>query len=388
MKKKIRGLLFFGLIASLLLLSGCWDSKEVEDLAVSTLIAWDRVTVDGKDLWQISTRILDLTTETSGGKPYAHEILLKGTGITIQDAFNQLVMRLPAMNFIEHNVGIIIGERVAREELPNIMGADLRFPRSRISVDVFICEGEAFKILQTEPELSFTLSKEVRKIADKTAEESGASLKMTALDFSKQIIRKDRDAVLPQIKVYTQQEGEETAEQSVVIQGFGVIRDTKLVGWLGDEETLGYILSVGNPTSPEIPLPVEREDIIFSYFITSTKGRISSALVEGKPKFTIHVQTKGVVHEASTPILTEKDRPALEKDIEEKIIDLVCKAVAKAKEYDADIFGFNEHLHRYHPRDWEKIAPDWRKYFKDAEIEVEVEAEVKAFGASSTGFNF
>ncbi|MEM5817426.1 MAG: Ger(x)C family spore germination C-terminal domain-containing protein, partial [Desulfitobacterium hafniense] len=74
--------------------------------------------------------------------------------------------------------------------------------------------------------------------------------------------------------------------------------------------------------------------------------------------------------------------------IEEKIIDVVWKTVAKAKEYDADIFGFNEHLHRYHLKEWDTIAPEWRKHFRDAEIEVEVDAEIKAFGTSNTGFNF
>ncbi len=391
MKKKAHGLLVISLLASVLLMNGCWDSREVEDLAVSTLVAWDRVTVGGKDLWQISTRILDLRVpQGSGGKKdsSARELLLKGTGITIQDAFNNLVKRLPATDFVEHNVAIIIGERVAREELPNIMSADLRLPFSRISVDMFVCEGEAYKILQAEPELSSTLSKEVRKIADKTMEESGAALKMTALDFSKQLIRKDRDTVLPRIRIYSKQEGEESVETSVEIQGFGVIRDSELVGWLEDEEALGYVLSVGRPTNPEIPLAVTVGDVLFSFYMTNTKGQISSGLVEGKPKFTIHIKADGVVHEASVPMLNEEDRPVLEKAIEEKIIDVVWKTVAKARECDADIFGFNEHLHRYHLKEWKTIAPEWRSYFRDAEIEVEVDAEIKAFGTSNTGFDF
>ncbi|TWH56832.1 spore germination protein KC [Desulfitobacterium sp. LBE] len=391
MKKKVHGLLFISLFVSALLMSGCWDSKEVEDLAVSTLVAWDRVTVDGKDLWQISTRIMDLrVSQGSGGEgdSSAQELLLKGTGMTIQEAFNNLVKRLPASDFVEHNVAIIIGEKVAREELANIMSANLRLPFSRISVNMFVCEGEAYKVLQTRPELSSTLSKEVRKIADKTMEESGAAFKVTSLDFSKQLIRKDRDTVLPHIKIYSKQEGEETEEHAVEIQGFGVIRDSELVGWLGSEETLGYVLSVGNPRNLEIPLAVTVGDVLFSYYMTNAKGRISSELVEGKPKFSIHIKTDGVVHEASVPMLNEEDRPLLEKAIEEKIMDVVWKTVAKAREYDADIFGFNEHLHRYHLKEWETIAPEWRKHFRDAEIEVEVDAEIKAFGTSNTGFDF
>lgn len=391
MKKKVHGLLFISLLVSALLMSGCWDSKEVEDLAVSTLVAWDRVTVDGQDLWQISTHILDLrVSQGSVGKEdsRAQEILLKGRGMTIQEAFNNLIKRLPATDFLEHNVAIIIGERVAREELAGIMSANLRLPFSRISVAMFVCEGEAYEILQTQPQVSSTLSKEVRKIAEKTMEKSGAAFKMTSLEFSKQLIREDRDTVLPHIKIYAREPGEETVEYTVEIQGFGVIRDSKLVGWLGKEEALGYVLSVGNPRNPQIPLAVTVGDVLFSYYMTNAKGRISSELVEGKPKFSIHIKTDGVVHEASVPMLNEEDRPVLEKAIEEKIMDVVWKTVAKAREYDADIFGFNEHLHRYHLKEWETIAPEWRRYFRDADIEVEAEAAIKAFGTSSTGFDF
>ncbi|EHL05642.1 germination protein, Ger(x)C family [Desulfitobacterium hafniense DP7] len=391
MKKKVHGVLLSVFCASVLLMSGCWDSKEVEDLAVSTLVAWDRVTVDGKDLWQISTRILDLRVQQGnvGEKGAgAEEILLKGRGATIQEAFNNLVKRLPATDFLEHNVAILVGERVAREELANIMSADLRLPFSRISVDMFVCEGEAYQILQTQPQVSSTLSKEVRKIADTTMEESGAAFNVTALDFSKQLIRKDRDTVLPHIKIYSRQEGEETVEYSVEVEGFGLIRDSKLVGWLEDEEALGYVLSVGNLTNPEIPLAVTEKGVLFSYYMTNVKGRISSRLVEGKPKFSIQLKIDGVVHEASIPMLNEKEQPGLEKAIEKKIMDVVWQTVAKAREYDADIFGFNEYLHRYHLKEWETIAPEWRKHFRDAEIEVEVDAEIKAFGTSNTGFDF
>lgn len=391
MKKKVRGLFMISLMAGILLISGCWDSREVEDLAVSTLVAWDRVTVDEQDLWQISTRILDLRAHMGSagkGRFDAQELLLKGRGVTIQEAFNDLVKRLPATDFVEHNVGIIVGERVAREELPNIMSTDLRLPFSRISVNMFVCEGEAFEMLQTEPQVSSTLSKEIRKIAEKSIERSGAAFKMTALDFSKQLIRKDRDTVLPHIKIYTRQEGEETVESTVEIQGFGVIRGAQLVGWLEDEEALGYVLSVGNPTNPEIPLAVRAGDVLFSYYITNTQGKISSRLVEGKPKYSIRIKTDGVVHEASVPMLNEKDRPLLEKAIEERIMAIIWKTVTRAKEYDADIFGFNEHLHRYRLKEWEAIAPEWRRYFQEAEIEVEVEASIKAFGTSNTGFDF
>lgn len=390
MKKTIGLLIYFVFLMGLLMLSGCWDSKEVEDLAVSTLIGWDRVNINGEDLWQVSTTIYKLAKQSGNEdkKSSSQEILVKGTGITVQDAFNELVKRLPAKTFIEQNIAIVMGERVAREELPNILSTNLRYPKSRIRMDILVCQGEAFEILQAKPELSQTLSKEVQKISDKTAESSGSSLKTTVLDFSKQMIRKDRDTVLPLITIYKKKAGEETAETAVSIEGFGIIRDSKLVGWLKGDEALGYILSVGNPEKPEIPVAVSHNDVNFSYFTTKVKGKVSSEVVNGKPKFSIRIKTDGIVHEASVPVLTPEDRSALEKAVEKRIIEVVWQSINKSREYNADIFGFNENLHRYHPRAWEKIAPNWRKHFQDAEIEVEVEANITTFGTSDEGFEF
>lgn len=391
MTKMIRLVLYVIFLVGTLMISGCWDSKEVEDLAVTTLIAWDRVTVNGEDLWQISTRIMDLTGITGSegkGNATTQEILVKGTGATVQDAFTELEKRLPAKTFYQHNVASIVGERVAREELTYMLNSTLWFQQSRIRVDIFVCQGEAFKILQTKPELSSTLSKEVRKISDKTTEKTGSSLKVTVLEFSKEMIRKDRDSVLPVIKIYKKKEGEETAESSIEIGGFGVIRDSKLVGWLNGDEALGYILSVGNPRKPEIPLDVKYKDIQLSYYMNNTKGKISSELVNGKPKFSIRIKTEGAVHEASVPMLNPEEQPAIEKAIEERLLEVVWQAVNKAREYDADIFGFNENLHRYHLRNWEKIEPNWRKRFQEAEIEVEAEAKITGFGTTNQGFDF
>lgn len=391
MKKKIRKFIGIGFLISLLMITGCWDSKEIENLAVTTLIAWDRVIMDGEELWQISTRILDMTQHQSGeggGATSARELLLVGRGVTTQDAFNELLRRLPASHFLEHNVAFIIGERVAKEELSYIMNSALRFQRSRIRVDVFIVQGEAYQILQAEPELSSTLSKEVRKVADRTAEQSGVSLKVKLLDFSKQLIRTDRDAVLPLISIYSKKEGEVTPEKSVKIEGFGVIRESKLVGWLEGEDAKAYILSVGNPQNPEIPLALKYEDMQISYFITNAKGKVSAELVGGKPKYTISVKTEGIIYEAGTPALNSEERRPLEKAIEERIMEMVWQCVNKAREYDADIFGFNEHLHRYHLRDWQTIEPNWRRTFQEAEVEVKVDATIRSFGTSNKGFNF
>jgi spore germination protein KC len=388
MKKIFRSSIYCVLILALLMVSGCWDSKEVENLAITTLVAWDRITENGVDQWQITTRILNMAGNQGGGeggqKPGASEILIKGKGLTAQEAFLDITKRLPSRIFYQHSAAMIIGERAAKEDLPNILSNVMRFPGTRYRNFILVSRGEAFRSLQAQPELVSLLSKEVRMLANRTAEQEGASERVTILDFARRTLREDRDTILPEIQIYLAEEGEKTASPTVLLEGLGVIRKTKLVGWLNPEESLGYLLVTGKSQDSEIPISTTYGgNILVSYFLTGHKSEIESELIEGKPRFIIKIKADGVVHEINAPVLGIEEIPLLEEAASKRIQEIVWKTISKSKEYDADFLGLNENLHRYHLSDWKEIESHWRDFFQDADIEVEVEAKVRNFGAST-----
>lgn len=49
-------------------------------------------------------------------------------------------------------------------------------------------------------------------------------------------------------------------------------------------------------------------------------------------------------------------------------------AVDKSKEYDADFLGFSEKLHRTNLVTWEKLGQGWRDSFREADVEIVVDA--------------
>lgn len=387
MKKVYRSIAYSFLLLVLPLISGCWDSKEVEDLAITTLIAWDRITENDVDQWQVSARILDMSGkkdgEQSGQKGSASEILIKGTGLTVQEAFNDFTKRLPAMIFYQHNSALLIGERAAREDLSIIAENFTRFPGSRPRTSLLVTEGEAYQALQAKPELASTLSKEIKKLTEKTAQQIGISYGVTLIEFTKWIMRPDRDTVLSKIILNEKKEGEETVPESIILEGLGVTRKNKLVGWLNQEETLGYLLIAHKTSNSLIPISAMKDKTIFSYYLTGFNSSIKSKLVEGKPTFTIKIKAEGAIHENNGLSLDPEDLPALEEAVGKRLQEIALKTIAKAKEYDSDFLGLNVKLHRYHPSAWQEIASDWRERFQEADIEVEVEARIRNTGTTS-----
>ena len=381
MKRILRRIIYSLIIISLFLISGCWDSKEVESLAITTLITWDLVNENGIDRWQVGTRILRVPGKKDGGKSEAEETLVKGTGITIQEAFQDLAKRLPSNIFYQHTQALIVGERVAQEELDHLITQIIRYPGNRLRNHILISRGEAFQAIKAQPELLSLLSREVRLLSENSAEYTGTSERITFKDFTMRILKEDQDSLLPEIKIYKAQEDEEISSPSVVIEGFGVFRKSKLVGWLNPNESLGYLLLTKNNKQCEIPITVNyQENIIFSYYLISHSSQITSELIDGVPKFTIKVNTKGMIHETTGPILKPEELEKLELAAAKRIEEIVWETVNKSFDYQSDFLRLNENLHRWHLSDWREIEDDWRERFQDAEIEIRVEANVQNFG--------
>jgi hypothetical protein len=50
------------------------------------------------------------------------------------------------------------------------------------------------------------------------------------------------------------------------------------------------------------------------------------------------------------------------------------------REFAVDIFGLREHVTKFKPGIWERIGGNWEEAFKDAVINVNVDAKVRRIG--------
>ncbi|MBC7106679.1 MAG: Ger(x)C family spore germination protein, partial [Firmicutes bacterium] len=114
------------LLAALVLPAGCWDQREVEQLAIVVATAVDR-TRDGKLQVHVQVVIPRALTGGMGGmgggggtrvRPYRH---YAATGATVFEAMRQLTMEAPRRLFYAHNQVILIDEGVAREGLREVL---------------------------------------------------------------------------------------------------------------------------------------------------------------------------------------------------------------------------------------------------------------------------
>lgn len=89
--------------------------------------------------------------------------------------------------------------------------------------------------------------------------------------------------------------------------------------------------------------------------------------------------TQTVYTDLSTPDQFKK----LEQWQAEVIKAEIEAALAKARAYKADIFGFGRLLFGRDNRSWQRLAPDWERYFVEAPVEIKVKTAVEELGLST-----
>ncbi|KLU58626.1 spore germination protein A3 precursor [Peptococcaceae bacterium CEB3] len=382
-----RGQRYLGLLLSLLLLlsaGGCWSSKDVEELGIVTLVGYDRIMQNGQEMWQESIRILSGLAPAQGGKPQglSSETLFKGTGLTLQQAGMNVNLRTSRLPFYGDIVGAIIGERAAEENLRDIVDLLLRHPQARPRTYILVCQGEAFKLMQSEPEMAKTLSKELGEMVEQRVCRLGVSFPVTLAQFAEWLLSPDRDALASEVQpVYPKENTPKTVSRSLLVSGLAVFRGPKLIGFLDKEDALGTQLIVHTINRAQIAIPLSENGRYFTYQVMSGRHKVIPLLQDGQVSYRVEIDVKGAVFDSAGQELSVQSVKNIEALAADKIRGIALQAVQKAKDFHADYLGFSQELHRTDPAEWEKIQPHWRENFVEAPVDVEVKAEVLTGGS-------
>jgi spore germination protein KC len=124
------------------------------------------------------------------------------------------------------------------------------------------------------------------------------------------------------------------------------------------------------------------ENSIVSMETIRADGKIVPELQNKKVIIKINIFEEGNIGEQTGPENLSK-LPAvaeLEKKKTNLIRSEVMAAIQKAKELDADVFGFGDAVHQKYPKEWESMEDKWDKIFPEIQVEVNVKAKLRLMG--------
>ncbi|MBO9597683.1 MAG: Ger(x)C family spore germination protein [Cohnella sp.] len=372
-----------------LVLSGCWDRDELNNLAIVLAVGVDYV--DG--MYEVSIQTIDpsQTSKSPRGNRSA-AILYSERGPTIVEAARKMTTKRSRLNYTGHIRLYLISESVARRGVTEALEVGFRLPSIRPDYYIAIARGRTAKEVlslvtpfEQIPAMDFVKSIIISEAiwAPTTA--------VKALDMEQILLSDSRQPVLTGITVIGDFHKGQTAgnvrqpksHAEYQYTGLGVIKNDKLVGWMNesDSKSYAYVHNLVKSTiaSTECPNSSKR----FAVEITRTRTSLKPLVRNGEPAMKLAMQVEAKLAEANCGIdLTDEASIAkLEDLMREKMRSVMSDGIRHVQQrYGADIFGFGEAFYRKYPKQWRAWHKDWESHFRELPIELDVRYRIHRLG--------
>jgi spore germination protein KC len=404
-KLVLAGLLLAVLASSL---TGCWNRRELEEIAFVTAVAVDQAVEAGKI--QLTVHIAKPFALAQVGASSAVDEKSTwteaSTGYTSFDAIRNFLSKTPRRLFWAHNRVIILGEDFARSGIASYLDFYTRDSERRLNATLFVVKGErGADMMNAQYGLETYADRGCFGILA-AAEEGLSTVVRTDLnEFQQMLATPGWEPTVARLElVPLTDDGLETARATNRINlkrdeitltvrnsGAAVFKDAHLVGWLDGPETRGLNWVLGDVRSGIIvvPSPIPTAEY-FGLEIISSSRKITPQIVNGRPAIKLEVHcnadlgdVKGFVNIPVEPNLWRE----LEKRLAEAVRLEIRAALAKAqKEFNSDIFGFGAAFYRNLPAIWRQWESRWDEYFPHLPVDIEVKARLLLPGLTQRGF--
>lgn len=371
-----------------LLLTGCWDSVELNRRAIVSGVAIDRGPTE-EEKFTLSFQVIvseEISGQTTRGtSPVA---VYTGKGRTMFEALAHTSRETARFLSLGHVRVLVISEKFAREGIKDILDVLERESDTRLTSLIFIAKGqEAKDLMTTMTVFSKIPANDLVEKLDTTAKQFGYNYRMEVDDVIRGIQIRGGGPLIN--GVYTA--GDREAAQSndnlksispkaiLRVSGLAAFKDDKLKGWLQGDEALGAAL-LHNKIKEYPSLIKDREGkyIAFNVYQSQIELKVNAADPE-HPVFTIDIYQQAALKEASNDLnLTSPGvLEGLSGGLRAETKRQIGTAIAAARKYDSDFLGFGEEMERENPRGWKKVADHWEDIFASCEVKINTSAVIR-----------
>ena len=394
MRIKIRLLIMIIIILTGILLTGCWNSREVNKLSISIAIGIDKTATGYLISEQVVNPKTVATTRTVTQETSIIEYTAQSENIV--DAVNSF----PTLNgrsiYSMHLRVVIISEEVAREGLKDIIDYFMRSPEYRSDFYYIIAKGASAKeTLSILSPMGTLPAMAVYESLNLTTEELASSKEVKSIELINNILSEGMELVLPVLQITEGTNASDSLlalQQSDVIKklkisGLGVFKKDQLVGWLNDEESKGYNYITGNLKASAGY--TQDSNIEISYKVQSSRSKIKALLDKENPSIDVSIELYYNIEavKGDLDVSKEENKKKINNLVAADVRRICEKTVSKAQnDLKADVFGFGEEIHRQYPKYWQTVKDVWYKRFTDLPVSITVKADIKNYGEIGKSF--
>lgn len=396
----MRTVKFVTMLVIIMLLSGCWNRIELNELWVTVATGLDYR--DGQ--WEISYQFIvpsAMASGTGGGMgnaaqaaSHVHTVRAK----TIHQGLNISNLETSRRIYVAHNRVIFIGKKAAEKGLNQLIDYYYRNSEARETVLMLFTEGRASEILKKLAPPEKLAGAAYAELINNENKRVSIFPSTSVYDFSLSLHSDGKGVGMPVAALIGEKseknqkelESLDAAKKTstalkVALSKLAVFQEGRFIGFLNRKESQGLSWITDKIQSTEISFPCEDEHKK-TQLSTLRINRSHTKLIPRYTgyHYTMQVKVKvdgslvesGCKKDLSKPEEIEKLEEQIEKEIE-KIIEEGWKGTQKL---GVDAVGFGDIIHRKFPENWKSMKHNWPAEFRKMDIEVQVEALIRLPG--------
>lgn len=395
-----RNLRYGILIFLSLLLTGCWDRKELNQLAITSATALDW---DGKE-WTVSYQVVipqSIANPNTGGSPgqQAPVMVFSTSGGTIRGAVQKSSREMPRSLFFAHNRVIVIGEKAAEQGISQLLDVYLRNSDSRETVSILVTGGEGRTIIEQIIPLEKVPGAAIKNMIRNEENNSSNYNQLMMYQMMMGMTGDSPFTLIPEIIISGK--GENTSISKLTKTSFtnklrlgrmSIFKKDKLIGWFTPDEEYGisWIRNSIKRSTLYFDCKQGNDNLKAALRIERNKSDMKPILSEnGSLIMHLDVNANGTLMEIGCPCDPTKpeDVRALEQAAAAELTRLITSSFHSAVQKKADVFRLAEETHKHHPKLWNQVKANWDEQFANLQLETNVQVHIERIGMSGKSFN-
>lgn len=373
---------FLSLLLCMLAVSGCWDRREVNDIAIVIAMALDK---EANGLYRLSVQVPLVSRMggatggggggTGGDKSYYVD---SAVGKTIRDANNILQSRMSRELYYAHHRIVIIGERLAKEGFSGALDIISRFPENRLTAYIVMTRGTGIDLLNAQPQFERFSGEAIRELVKSVA------IPVSIKDAAQMLNTPGVDAFLPIFApVDTYPKGK---SKEIQVVGIATFRKDKLVATYPKKEVLGlrWFQRTFDPFTVTVMLEGKAR---INVQISTGKADIRPSIQKmGHVHYDIEVMGSAIVFENLTSLDISKDQniKMIETKVGQVIMSDIQKIMEQMKKTRTDTVGLGILMARYYPRAWQERYRDrWDEELSRISYKIKTKVQVTSIGQTT-----
>ncbi|GAE34266.1 Ger(x)C family spore germination protein [Halalkalibacter akibai] len=384
----------FFILLAILVLTGCWDRREINELTLVSGLAIEKGEGDFFNLTIEAINASELDPSLSEG--LAPTVTFTLTGLTMGELLSKMNLGLTRELNFSHARTLVIDEKLAREDgVSRFLKFLEKSGQFRNDFQIIVSKGvKAKDIITTTYPVQKVPSFKIFRQFETLKDQWGGFPETTLTDFVFSLTSPGRDPMVAAISI----EGDPSKGSSVndnmeldmpaiaVYDGIAVFEKDKLIGYLSVEEARNVMwIKDLETTTTSVPCG---ENGYYSVRVFNNHSTVDTEYENNKAKIKVKLVIEGEIYDNQCArglddINTYEDyQSALKEHLETKL----RKTIKKVQEdFKVDIFGFGEKMSKQHYQKFKQIN-DWNEEFINADVEVEASVYIRRDGMRTKSF--